>query len=141
MKKNGWLKWGGMAVCLCLVVVGAFVVPNLDDGAQDYAETVIYNGAEYAVCGTGEARILEDCGLPTEITKDLAGEHLGYLEQAEKNAYHISEAATDGDVELFEYAPQPNDNVYILCIDGKYYAAIRRDSEGYHGLTGGKSTK
>ena len=140
-KKNSWMKWGAMAACLCLVVVGAFIAPNITDNAQDYVETVFYNGAEYAVCGTGEVSILEDCGLPTEITKDLAGEHLGYLEQAEKNTYHISEGATDGDVELFEYAPQPNENVYIICIDGEYYAAIRRDSEGYHGLTEIKPTE
>ena len=140
-KKNSWMKWGAMAACLCLVVVGAFIAPNITDNAQDYVETVIYNDAEYVVCGDGEANILEDCGLPTEITKDLAGEHLGYLEQAEKNAYHISEDATKGNIELFEYAPQPNENVYILCIDGEYYAAIRSDNEGYHGLTGSEPTK
>ena len=28
-KKTVWLKWGAMAACLCLVVVGAFVVPTL----------------------------------------------------------------------------------------------------------------
>lgn len=140
-KKNHWVKWGAMAACLCLVVVGAFIAPNIIDNAQDYVETVIYNGAEYVVCGTGEANILEDCGLPTEITKDLVGEHLGYLDQAEKNTYHISEGAIDGNIELFEYAPQPNDNVYILCVDGEYYAAIRSDSDGYHGLSDIKPTE
>ena len=28
-KKPVWIKWGAMAACLCLVVVGAFVVPTL----------------------------------------------------------------------------------------------------------------
>lgn len=28
-KKNMWMKWGAMAACLCLVVVGAFMAPNL----------------------------------------------------------------------------------------------------------------
>lgn len=28
-KKNGRLKWGAIAACLCLVVIGAFVAPNL----------------------------------------------------------------------------------------------------------------
>lgn len=28
-KKTGWLKWGALAACLCLVVVGAFVATNL----------------------------------------------------------------------------------------------------------------
>lgn len=132
-KKNRavWVKWAAMAACLCLVVAAAFVVPNLIDNSQDYAQTVIYNNAEYIVCGDGEASILKECGLPTEITKDLTGKHLAYFEATEKNTY---KEAADGDVELFEYAPQPNDNVYILCIDGRYYAAIRRDNEGYHGL-------
>lgn len=128
-----WMKWGAMAACLCLVVIGVFIAPNFGDGALDYVETVIYNNAEYAVCGEGETNILKECGLPTEITEDLAGKHLGYLEQAEKNTYYISEE-NRGNIELFEYAPQPNDNVYIICIDGKYYTAIRRDNKGYHGL-------
>ena len=28
-KKPIWLKWGAMAACLCLVIVGAFMAPNL----------------------------------------------------------------------------------------------------------------
>ena len=28
-KKNSWIKWGAMAACLCLVIVGAFVAPGL----------------------------------------------------------------------------------------------------------------
>ena len=28
-KKTGWLKWGALAACLCLVVVGALVAPKL----------------------------------------------------------------------------------------------------------------
>lgn len=27
-KKNNWMKWGAMAACLCLVVVGALTIPN-----------------------------------------------------------------------------------------------------------------
>ena len=30
-KKPVWLKWGAMAACMCLVVLGAFVVPTLFD--------------------------------------------------------------------------------------------------------------
>ena len=28
-KKNSWMKWGAMAACLCLVIIGAFMAPNL----------------------------------------------------------------------------------------------------------------
>ena len=30
-KKNVWVKWGAMAACLCLVVVGAVTIPNLQN--------------------------------------------------------------------------------------------------------------
>lgn len=30
-KKNSWMKWGAMAACLCLVVVGALTIPNLQN--------------------------------------------------------------------------------------------------------------
>lgn len=140
-KSRRWVKWGAMAACLCLVVVGAFIVQNLGDGALDYVETVIYNNVEYVVCGEGETNILQECGLPTEITEDLAGEHISYLEQTEKNTLVVADDLENGKVELFEYAPQPNDNVYVLCVDGEYFAAIRRDSTGYHGLTEIKPTE
>ena len=130
-----WLRWGTLTACLCLVISGVFFFFRADNGTHDYAETVIYNNAEYVVCGDGEASILEACGLPAKITEDLAGKHLAYLEQGEKNTCHVSGEAANGDAELFEYAPYPNGNVYILCIDGEYYAAILRDQEGYYGLT------
>ena len=28
-KKPGWLKWGALAACLCLIIYGAFTIPNL----------------------------------------------------------------------------------------------------------------
>lgn len=133
-KKNTWVKWCALAACLCLVFVGILTVPILTYTAQDYAQTVIYNDTKYVVCGLGEADILKECGLPSKITEESAGESLGYLKQTKKNAYCISKDETAGNVELFEYAPQPNDNVYIVRIEGSYYAAIRKDSEGYHGL-------
>lgn len=140
-KKNSWMKWGAVAACLCLVVIGAIVAPtfftnsDLTSGVQDDVPSVIYNGTVYVICGTGEASILEECGLPTEITEELAGEHLGYLKQGQKNTYYLPEEIASADVELFEYAPGHNDNVYIVRIDDEYYAAIRKDNNGYHGLT------
>ena len=38
-KKNSWVKWGAMAACLCLVVVGALTIPNWQSnpqGSQDF---------------------------------------------------------------------------------------------------------
>jgi len=132
-KKNTWVKWGAMAACLCLVV-GFFIVPNFTNNAQDYAYTVTYNNVQYAICGPGETDILRECGLPTELSEELAGVSLGYLKESEKNNYFISENEVAGNAEFFEYAPKPNDNVYIVRIEDDYYAAIRKDSEGYHGV-------
>lgn len=60
-KKNNWLKWGAMAACLCLVVVGAFTMfpyENWTEHQEDapnwgktHFETVELNEIE-AVCGT-----------------------------------------------------------------------------------------
>lgn len=35
---------------------------------------------------------------------------------------------------LFEYAPSPGKNVYIVAFGERYYAAIRHDENGYHGI-------
>lgn len=38
-KKPVWIKWGTMAACLCLVVVGALTIPNMQcdpQGSQDF---------------------------------------------------------------------------------------------------------
>lgn len=60
-KKNSWVKWGAMAACLCLVVVGAFTIFPYENWTEHQAddpnwskthfETAELNGIE-AVCGT-----------------------------------------------------------------------------------------
>jgi len=158
-----WIKWAAMAACLCLVVGIAVLVgklsdkssippnpeeapPVIDEGtahANDYTEVLIYNEVSYTVCGSGEASILEACGLPTQITPDLAGNHICYLGVSTVgNAYQYypvpksDENIEENSIELFEYAPEPNENVYIICKDEVYFAAIRRDALGYHGIAG-----
>ena len=34
-KKSGWLKWGAMAACICLCVVGAISIFYPKGGSQD----------------------------------------------------------------------------------------------------------
>ena len=34
-KKLIWVKWGAIAACLCLVIIGSFVMPNILDGNHD----------------------------------------------------------------------------------------------------------
>ncbi|MCD7733030.1 MAG: hypothetical protein LUH56_06275 [Oscillospiraceae bacterium] len=96
---------------------------------------VYYNGNEYWICGagdTGEGSVLEACGLPSELTADLCGEFIGFLESAGNNAYEVVESETD--IPVYNYAPQETENVYIVEIDGDYYAAIRRVDGEYVGV-------
>lgn len=137
-KKKPWVRWGAIAACLCLAAVGVLTLQK-PAKEQDYAQNVVYRDARLIICGPGEAEILKKCGLPSEITAELAGESLGSFKAAEKNSYYTANEGETASAELFAYAPQPNDNVYIVRIEGAhleegYYAAIRKDSEGYHGL-------
>ncbi|MCD7785620.1 MAG: hypothetical protein LUH18_08645 [Oscillospiraceae bacterium] len=101
----------------------------------DTAQKLCYNGNEYWICGagdTGEGSVLEACGLPNELTADLCGEFIGFLESAGNNAYEVVESETD--IPVYNYAPQETENVYIVEIDGIYYAAIRHDGDIYYGI-------
>lgn len=161
-KKPVWLKWGAMAACLCLVV--GLAIPMLNKGtsephqeelppvAEEFppvidegpagmdmpeADIIELNGVEYFVCSNDDKTILQECGITAELNEDLAGEHVCYLGISD-NCFVPTEkanASEANDIELFEYAPEPNENVYIMCKSGEYFAAIRKDSNGYHGLT------
>ncbi len=101
----------------------------------DVVHKVYYNGNEYWICGagdTGEGSVLEACGLPDELTADLCGEFIGFLEFAGNNAYEVVESETD--IPVYNYAPQETENVYITEIDGEYYAAILRVDGEYQGV-------
>lgn len=159
-QKNIWLKWGMAAACLCFVLVG-IAVPVLNNempalqpevntsqqeepspvfdesptnkASEDYVEILEFNEAEYVVFGKDETAVLQECGISSELTQELAGEHVCYL-GFEKSAssyryFPVEKAGSDQEkaIELFEYAPEPNENVYILRKDGEYYVAIRKD--------------
>lgn len=102
--------------------------------ANTRAPQILYNGSSYFICGIGERDILKKCGLPDDITEDLAGSFVSYLEPGPNNSYQLTEFENDTGMKLFEYGPEPNENVYIVLMDRHYCAAILHDSEGYHGL-------
>lgn len=125
-----WMKWGAMAACLCLVV-GVFVPAvnslfNAKGGgvSQDEFPTEIaliyYQGALYECCDVKDG--LERVGLPSEITADMAGEHVAYLETG--GVVEYQETIKETDKELLEYAPAPTRAVYILRDGDNYMAAL-----------------
>lgn len=109
-------------------------LPNIpDEPAYAVAPTVIFNGQDYIICGSaGEAEILKKVGLPEDLTVDCAGRHVAYIYNDGDYLYLPTDKKTD--IEMFEYAAKPNKNVYILLIDGTYYAAVLRDESGYRSI-------
>ena len=123
-KKNGWLKWGAMAACICLCVVGAISIFYPKGGSQDSNVQAIaaleLNGCYYEVCDIES--VLESCGLPNKITAEMAGEHLAYLKHSNVAGYE--ETATQTDIELYQYAPSPCRGVYVVRDGESYMAAL-----------------
>ena len=109
-------------------------LPNItDEPAHAVAPTVVFNGKDYIICGSaGEGEILKKVGLPENLTADCAGRHVAYIYTDGDYLYLPTDKKTD--IEMFEYAAKPNKNVYILLIDGTYYAAVLRDESGYRSI-------
>ena len=150
-KKNAWIKWGAMAACLCLVVAGA-VIPVIKNGTTDTppvaeelppvidegpaglevitpekVEIIELNGVDYFICRNDSKDILQKYGISNEVTEDTAGDHVCYLDISEDHFIPAekADASEENAIELFEYAPEPNENVYIICCFGEYFAAVR----------------
>lgn len=138
--KTAWVKWGMMAACLCLVAsftVSFFqhkIAPDSQNpirsdwwdsfqGSRDPTHAIAaleYNGKFYEVVDIPE--VLEKFGLPSEITADVAGEHLSYLKSDGGVSYEY--AASDTEIELYQYAPSMCDGVYVLRDGDTWYAAL-----------------
>lgn len=121
-------------LCLILIVSVAVVgLQNHNKKSTGYAPTVLIGNTQYVICGDeGEAEILKNCGLPAKLTADLVGNFVSYLEYDGEHNYTLAENETE--ISMFEYKPQPNTNVYIVRIDGKYFASVKYYGGGYHGI-------
>lgn len=126
VKRPAWLKWGAMAACLCLVV--SIAIPALNskvgsDGQEDVVNAIValeFNGMFYEAVNIPE--VLKKYGLPTEITADIAGEHISYLESDGGAGYNCT--VTETDIELYQYAPSPCDGVLVLRDGDTWYVAL-----------------
>ena len=124
-KRSVWLKWGVLAACICLVVSITIPIlhykagPDKQDSVQALA-VLLFNGMYYEAVDVPE--VLEKYGLPSEITADMAGEHLEYLKSDGGAGYECTPIETD--IELYQYAPSPCRGVLVLRDGERWYAAL-----------------
>ncbi len=137
-------KWGSMAACFCLIVLGATLVMNsgffarkgamdsengaayptstiapTSDAADGGRLTVLaYNGALYNV--SNELNVLNIAGIPDVMTQEDCGASLGNLIKTE-NGYE--ETVQDTDIELYQYAPAYSNTAVYVIRDGNDYMA------------------
>lgn len=130
------IKWGSLAACFCLVLLGASLAMDgafAKKGAVDvsngmakptptpggYLQTVLaYNGALYNV--SNNLADLNAAGIPDVMTPEDCGLSLGNLKKTE-NGYE--ETALDTDIELYQYAPAYSNTAVYVIRDGKDYMA------------------
>lgn len=130
------VKWGSMAACFCLVLLGASLAMSglfARKGAMDdyngsagptptpggYLQTVLaYNGALYNV--SNELSFLNVAGIPDIMTSEDCGYSLGNLKKTE-NGYE--ETALDTDIELYQYASAYSNTAVVVIRDGEKYMA------------------
>lgn len=119
------VRLGALAACLCLVVTLAFPAVRdflKDKGGEptDHIAMLEYGGKFYEA--EDDPAVLEKYGLPREITADLAGELLVYLNGDRVHGYRCTAYQTDK--ALYLYAPAPGAAVYVLQDGAVYMAAI-----------------
>ncbi len=139
------LKWGSMAACFCLVMLGASLAmsgSSAKKGATDVGHnsnpvdkttvtpapgdlpekgriTVLaYNGALYNV--SNELNELKAAGIPDIVTQKDCGLSLGNLKKTD-NGYE--ETVSDTDIELYQYAAAYSNTAVYVIRDGEEYMA------------------
>lgn len=125
-KSKRWFRWCA-AACLCLAVgIAIPILHHKGKGGidhQDPLQTIAafaFNGKFYEAVEAPE--ILEKYGLPTEITEDMAGDHVSYLRSDGGDGYECTPMETD--IELYQYSPAASDGVYVLRNGETWCAAL-----------------
>lgn len=132
------VKWGSMAACFCLVVLGAGLVMSgtfAKKGAKSEAESgtaglapaetdslytvLAYNGALYNV--SNNLADLNAAGIPDIMTPEDCGASLGNLRKTENGGYE--ETVLETDIELYQYASAFSNTAVYVIRDGEEYMA------------------
>lgn len=128
--KKVWYKWVAIAACFALVLAigfpfakDLFISPDQKD-TVDAVALIEYDDSYLEVIE--DAKRIKKFGLPSEITKDIIGKHIVFLQkvipETKYSDYVVSDTMTN--IELFEYKPAPYKAVRILKDGNNYYYAI-----------------
>jgi hypothetical protein len=128
--KKVWYKWVAIAACFALVLAigfpfakDLFISPDQKD-TVDAVALIEYDDSYLEVIEN--AKRIKKFGLPSEITKDIIGNHIVFLQkvipETKYSDYVVSDTMTN--IELFEYKPAPYKAVRILKDGNNYYYAI-----------------
>lgn len=128
--KKVWYKWVAIAACFALVLAigfpfakDLFISPDQKD-TVDAVALIEYDDSYLEVIE--DAKRIKKFGLPSEITKDIIGNHIVFLQkvipETKYSDYVVSDTITN--IELFEYKPAPYKAVRILKDGNNYYYAI-----------------
>lgn len=128
-QKRMWYKWAIAAACFVLVF--AIGLPFMKDlfvspDHKEIADTVMlieYDDAYWEIIE--DPKTIEKLDLEKEITEDIIGKHIVYLQKkfpkAERSNYIAADEKTN--IELLEYVPAPYKAVRIFRDGEKYYYA------------------
>ena len=125
-----WMKWVAIAASVTLVLgIGIPVALDLTKGPdQNIVDSVIlveFNNAYYEIIEDDD-KALERRGIETNISENIAGTHVAYLQkdypEAERSNYTVSETQTN--IELLEYIPADSKAVYVFKDGEKYNIAL-----------------
>lgn len=128
--KKVWYKWVAIAACFALVLAigfpfakDLFISPDQKD-TVDAVALIEYDDSYLEVIE--DAKRIKKFGLPSEITKDIIGNHIVFLQKVIPETKYsdcvVSDTMTN--IELFEYKPAPYKAVRILKDGNNYYYAI-----------------
>ncbi|MGI6700400.1 MAG: hypothetical protein ACOX6G_08870 [Christensenellales bacterium] len=127
--KKVWYKWVAVAACFALVLAIGFPFAKdlfISPDQKDIVDAVVlieYDDSYLEVIE--DAKTIKKLGMPSEITDDIIGNHIVFLQKsspdAEYSNYVVADETTN--IELFEYKPAPYKAVRILRDGDKYYYA------------------